>query len=44
MERSLEKIKQKILSSENPVTVVLLGPQTNWCYLFREYPSIKNNI
>lgn len=32
------------MGSKEKVSVVLVGPETNWCEILRKYPEVKANI
>lgn len=43
-EHAVTAMKREILTSDEPVTIVPIGPLTNIALLFRTYPEVKQNI
>lgn len=43
-EHAVTAMKREILTSDEPVTLVPIGPLTNIALLFRTYPEVKQNI
>lgn len=41
---AVEELREAILHSNEPITLVPIGPLTNIALLFKMYPEVKNNI
>ncbi|MCM3709083.1 nucleoside hydrolase [Sporosarcina luteola] len=41
---AVEELRDAILNSNEPITLVPIGPLTNIALLFKMYPEVKNNI
>lgn len=42
--RAIEAMRETILESDEPITLVPIGPLTNIALLFKTYPEVKSNI